>query len=167
MKYATLLTGSALVAVMTGCITYPSSEERRVQNTWLVNTLSDSAMDNAIIAQQALFPYHFVANAATLNDLGKRDLAVLAAHYGEYPGELSIRRGSTGSELYEARVQAIVESLAQAGVETDRIAISDGLPGGEGMPSEEVLKILGQRGAQSSLGSSMRTGGVQMTGTRP
>ncbi len=51
----------------------------------LVRTLNNIGVENAIIAQHTLYPYHFVADGETLNDLGQRDFAVLARHYAEHP----------------------------------------------------------------------------------
>ena len=57
---------------------------------WMVRYYSDAAIENAIIAQQAMFPYHFVEGGAQLNELGQRDLAILAEHYSKQPGTLHI-----------------------------------------------------------------------------
>ena len=39
----------------------------------LVNTLNNIQVENAIITQHTLYPYHFVTDGAGLNDLGERD----------------------------------------------------------------------------------------------
>lgn len=144
-----------LVVLITGCtVTGPALEERTALearaaalearaalNAWLVNTFEDAAIDNAIIVQYTLFPYHFVNNAAALNELGRHDLDVLAAHYKGHPGPLNVRQGGVPAELYEARVREVTWQLVMAGVDRDRITVADGLPGGDGMESERVLMI--------------------------
>lgn len=111
----------------------------------LVNTLNHIGIENAVIAQHTLYPYHFVADGERLNDLGRHDLTVLAKHYAEHPGILNIRRDQTPDALYEARVAQVLAELKVAGVQTDRMNVLDGDPAGPGMPSERVVMIL--RGA--------------------
>ena len=59
----------------------------------LVNTLNNIEVENAIITQHTLYPYHFVTDGEELNELGQRDLMVLARHFKEHPGVLNIRQG--------------------------------------------------------------------------
>jgi len=106
-------------------------------------------VENAIIAQHTLYPYHFVPDGERLNELGRRDFSVLARHFAEHTGSLNIRRGKTPAELYEARVSFVIESLKEAGIGTGRVRISDHMPGGSGMPSERVVTIL-QKTAEGS-----------------
>ena len=115
----------------------------------LVKTLSHIGIENAIVSQHTLYPYHFVENGETLNDLGQHDLAVLARHYAERPGSLNVRRGEVSDELYQARVAQVAARLRAAGVSADRMEVSDGMPGGSGMPSEQVVTIL-RRTAEAS-----------------
>jgi hypothetical protein len=108
----------------------------------LVNTLNNIGVENAIIAQHTLYSYHFVANGAELNDLGKRDLGVLARHFVQHPGILDVQRGDATEDLYQKRVTFAVSGFQAAGVDTSRIVIAEGMPGGSGMPSEHVEIIL-------------------------
>lgn len=108
----------------------------------LVNTLNNIGVENAIITQHTLYPYHFVMDGEKLNDLGQRDFGVLAKHFTEHPGLLNVRRGEAGDALYEARVASVMAGLKEAGVETSRVSVSDAMPGGTGMPSERVVTIL-------------------------
>lgn len=105
----------------------------------LVNTLNNIQVENAIVTQHTLYPYHFVTGGAGLNDLGQRDLMVLARHYKEQPGALNVRQSETRAELYSARVAQVQSRLKEAGVDVGRMTISDGMPGGPGMPSEAIL----------------------------
>jgi len=108
----------------------------------LVNTLNNIGVENAIITQHTLYPYHFVTGGEQLNDLGQRDFAVLAKHFTEHPGVLNIRRGEVSAELYNGRVAYVVSRLKEAGVEKNRVTVSDEMPGGTGMSSERVVTIL-------------------------
>ena len=108
----------------------------------LVNTLNNLGVENAVVAQHTLYPYHFAANGEELNELGQRDLSVLARHFTKHEGTLNVRRGETAPELYEARLTYVIEQLKEAGVDTGRMVIADGMPGGDGMPSERVVTIM-------------------------
>ncbi|MCZ6655335.1 MAG: hypothetical protein O7D91_20195, partial [Planctomycetota bacterium] len=55
--------------------------------------------------------------------------------------------------LYEARARTIVDALAKAGVDVERMMVSDGLPGGDGVTSERVL-IIQERAAQATSGTT-------------
>jgi hypothetical protein len=119
----------------------PKYNEAQV-NRWLTQSIRDSAINNAIITQSTLFPYHFTPRSDQLNGLGTRDLGVLAEHFREAPGELNVRRGNVPEELYAQRVAKVQEMLVDAGVDPERIQIGDGPVGGEGLSSYEVLLIL-------------------------
>lgn len=139
-----IIMGFACV-VMVGCNeSLKEGQDRQLINTELVNSLNDIAIENAIISQHTLFPYHFIQNGSALSELGNRDFAVLAKHFAQQPGVLNIRRNGIPSQLYEARVALIVSKLKEAGVDATRVSISDGMPGGPGMPSERIVTILGK-----------------------
>ena len=126
-------------------------------NAELINTFNDIAMQNAIISQHTLFPYHFVENGKELNKLGQRDLSILAKHFENNPGRLNVRRNITSSDLYQARVNLVLERLKEAGIDTGRISVLDDMPGGSGMPSERILNILDSTGsARTTTGSRSR-----------
>lgn len=108
----------------------------------LVKTLNNAGVEAAIIREHTLYPYHFVSDGKELNELGERDFSVLAEHLQQYAGALNVRRGETRADLYEARVAHILEKLNEAGIETGRINVKDGMPGGTGMPSERVVDIM-------------------------
>jgi len=129
-------------------------------NSQLVNSYNDIAIQNAIVSQHTLFPYHFVNNGGELNELGQRDLAALTSHFIKYPGHLNIRRHNTTADLYEARVNMVHERLQEAGIDMGRISISDNMPGGSGITSERILIILEQasEGASTSTSTSFSSG---------
>lgn len=111
---------------------------------WQVSSLTDEGIANAIVRQQALFPYHFVEGSAMLNELGRHDLEVLARHYREagQGGQISLRQGEANRRLYEARRRAITAHLAQQGVAANTVRIIDAPPGGPGMPAEQAKNRL-------------------------
>ena len=100
------------------------------------------AIDNAIIREHTIYPHRFVPGTARLDPLGQRDIEVLATHYAQHPGTLSIPRGDASPQLYTARHNAVLEALAKAGVASSRVMVSDGLPGGSGLGARWVLIIL-------------------------
>ena len=97
-----------ICVLIMGCQeTVMESPDKPVINRQLVNTYNDIALENAIISQHTLYPYHFVNNGAELNELGKRDLAVLIRHFTKEAGHLNIRKQNISTELYEARVESV------------------------------------------------------------
>jgi len=131
--------------------------DKRIFDRELVNTVNDTAIQYAIISQHTLFPYHFVNNSNRLNELGEFDLNVLANHFLKNPGQLNIRRDDTPEELYQTRVSFVLERLEDAGIESEKITFSDGMPGGSGMPSEKILTILERENKKAtSKTSSLR-----------
>jgi len=165
-SFTTMLIG-VLCVLMVGCGEYakeakPPELDKRQINAGLVNYYNDLAMQNAIISQHTLYPYHFVRNGAELNELGQRDLSILAGHFKENPGRLNVRRDSLSADIYNARVNLVLGRLKKAGVDARRISVSDGMPGGSGMTSERVLKILAAaEGKDTKTTSATYTTGAQ------
>jgi hypothetical protein len=143
MKQSCFVTISLLCLLIVGCQEdLQNTVDERLINTELIRSFHDVAWQNAIISQHTLFPYHFVDNGAELNELGRRDLAILASHFKEKPGRLNVRHDNVPDQLYEARVDLVVDRLKQAGIEIERLSISDGMAGGSGIASERVLILL-------------------------
>jgi hypothetical protein len=140
-------------------------------NAKLINTYNNMAIENAILAQHTLYPYHFIQNSEELNDLGFRDFGILAGHFLENPGTLNVRQDlSVSDELYERRIENVNEMLVEAGVDTDRIEIEDGMPGGSGAVSERAI-LINQRGMQTgtrsgSTSSTTMSSGIQSSGVK-
>jgi len=142
MRFGRTLGICVACCLVAGCEEYSQQEPRKDLDIELVKALNNIGLENAIVAQHTLYPYHFVANGDGLNDLGRRDFGVLASHFKEHPGPLTIRQGDVPAELYERRVAYVSGQLRQAGVEVSRMGLSDGMPGGTGMPSSRVVLIL-------------------------
>lgn len=121
------------------------NQRRQVMNSWAVNEYHQDSIEAGIISQHTLYPYHFVANGDALNELGARDVSVLADHYRDNPGALNVRRGGTSSELYQARIDMVTAMLVQRGVDTDRVRMGNGQAGGDGLASDRVLYILEEK----------------------
>jgi hypothetical protein len=157
MKLSTIIITVLLCVLIVGCEeNVQKKPDNRLINSQLIKSYNDIAIQNAIVSQHTLFPYHFVADGAELNELGLRDLAALTSHFIKYPGHLNIRRGKTAAALYEARVNMVHEKLLEAGIDMKRISISDDMPGGSGITSERMLVILAQesQGVSTSTSSS-------------
>jgi hypothetical protein len=122
-----------------------TNQRREVMNTWAVNDYFQDSVESAIVSQHTLYPYHFISNGAELNELGARDLSVLAKHYRDNPGTLTVRRANTTADLYTARLEMVTALLVEHGVDTDRVSINNRHAGGEGLASERVLVILEEK----------------------
>jgi hypothetical protein len=147
MKYKKAALAMALVGavVLCGCqeqqAKSPTVDESQV-NRKIVDTYSDLMIQNAIIAQHTLYPYHFVNNSPLLNNLGERDMAVLIQHFMDNPGQLMIQQGGTDAVLYQSRAQTVYEKLLAGGIPDAKIKIVTGMPGGDGMQSNSMIQIL-------------------------
>ena len=147
MKHQKLVLAMSLVCALVFCGCQEEQAETNTVNESEVNrkivdTYSDLAIQNAIIAQHTLYPYHFVNNGAQLNGLGERDLSVLIQHFQNNPGQLILQQGGTESLLYQSRAQTVYEKLLQGGIPDGKIRITDGMPGGNGIASNSIIEIL-------------------------
>jgi len=146
---ALLLSGllsSLALSFAAGCnATTRGTDVAEHKGPWAGDEIQNASMNLAIISQHTLYPYHFVTGSPELNELGQRDLNVLADHFVKVGGDLNVRRGDATQALYEGRVKSVLERLSSAGVGSDAVAIKDGLPGGEGIASERVIVILKER----------------------
>lgn len=75
----------AVGILLTGCQTKQDNardfDNHRVAHTEVINTLYDDPVNQAIITTSTIFTHHFVTHTPTLNELGMKDLDVLADHY--------------------------------------------------------------------------------------
>ena len=162
-----------LAAPLAACRSSAPRAAETQPNAWVVDAYRKATLERAIVVQRTIYAYHFEAGRAELNPLGERDLAVLAAHFRTAPGDLAVRRGGVGDELYQARLAAVRDGLMQAGVDLERVALADAAPGGDGMSSERVHTILkrpetplggisttGDGGGAAGAGAGAATGGT-------
>jgi len=121
-------------------------EAARELDAGLVRAIRDPAVDNAIITQHTLYPYHFVTGGSTLNELGQHDVAVLAEHYRTLgngaTASLSLRRGGASDALYDARVKAVTGELARAGIKGDGVEINNAVAGGDGIRGQRLTTVM-------------------------
>lgn len=132
----------ALAALAGGCSSPSAVQPRGARQMWVSEDLRTASIQQAIIAQHALYPYHFVADAAELNELGEHDLEVLAAHFAHHDGSLNLKRGGVSGRLYQERIDFVRAALVKRGVSKGKIRILDGRPGGDGISSERVFGIM-------------------------
>lgn len=170
MNFKCILSCSLVATALAGCWNPNSGEDMPGrQAMWTGDVIRAAALNKAIVQQHVMYPYHFVANTAELNPLGERDLKVLADYYLKHPGALSVRRAGASQTLYDQRVVAIMDKLKASGVAIERLTVADTNPGGEGISSERLVKILrepavlkggttGAEGGDSSSDSSASAG---------
>lgn len=164
----TLILVPGLIACLSACGSPNRNPELEGRSSmWAGDSIRNASLNNAIVAQHTLYPYHFASGSAQMNDLGARDLNVLADHFLKAPGDLNLRRGDASQPLYEARLKAVLERLAAAGVKGGAVAVKDGPPGGAGMSSERVIVILKEKMTKGGSGASSAStsGSAGMTGT--
>jgi len=145
MKWMTAILVVSMALGTLGCESKPKrkflGEDEVEFNRAMATSYKIDQVDAAIVRQQTLYAYHFIANSADLTEIGNRDVGVLADHYRFHPGHLNIRRQGASDELYEARCESVMTALIAGGVDEARMELGDGLPGGDGMTSEEGLVI--------------------------
>ena len=142
MKLYVSITMGFCCILFAGCSEMKQNQNRHLINSGLINTYKDASVHNAIISQHTLYPYHFVNNAAELNELGLHDIDVLSAHFAENPGQLNIRHGNVSTNLYVDRINFVLDKLKEAGINTKQVNITDGMPGGSGITSDAIIVIL-------------------------
>ena len=140
-------------------------ESDREFNVAIVEGYYNKMVDAGVVREQMIYPYHFLVNSATFTELGRRDMDILAKHYVMYPGHLGVRKGDETKELYDARVQVVLDSLKVAGVRMDRVSVSDGMPGGDGITSDRVILIQKKFDAASSKSGTGGDSDDSMSGT--
>lgn len=142
MKFTALIHCCVLYPALLGCASH--EQEHDVQSSLdvaLVNMYMIESVNQAVVRQHTVYPHHFHQRSAELNELGRRDVNVLARSYRQNAGRINIRRGKASDQLYAARVAAVLEALAERGVKSGQTVFADDLPGGDGLPSDDVILI--------------------------
>jgi len=145
--------------------TYDPGGPVGVRNMWAANEIHQASLHQAILAQSTFYPYHFVNGAGVLNELGWRDLQVLAEHFVAHGGALSVRRGNASEELYNERLKSVQDALSAAGVEAGRVTISDSPPGGPGTTSERQLEVMEKMKRELETQDASATSSQSSSGT--
>lgn len=145
----------AAVCALAGCGSGAEYGQNKTQvDELLVRAHQDEGIRGAILAQHTLYPYHFVENSDQLNTLGRSDLEVLTEHFRHHPGPLNVRRGAESATLYKARLLAVIEAMKANDLTEQTIQVGNDLPGGDGMGSEEVIRILQRMEGPAEQGRS-------------
>ena len=140
-----LVWAAVTLAVIAGGCEYQRQQQmqRRQSNVWLVESVNDTAIRNAVVRQRTIYPYHFMPQSEQLNELGVQELEILGEHYRRTPGVLSIAPAVAQEEaLQGARVRQVMMMLEQQGVDLARMTIDDRTPGGEGISGARAVDIL-------------------------
>jgi len=157
---ATLLLSACLLA-SAGCNepqpVYVGDNERPM-NEAMIRMYTGRSTEQAVVRQQTLYDYHFISGSADLSNVGERDLETLARHYNDHAGTLNVRQGGVDDDLYNRRIQTVTNALAEVGVYGSRVAISDGLPAGDGTSSTWGLLIQDRADGTAQFGGSSATG---------
>lgn len=149
MKLYVIITMGICSVLLVGCSEVEQKPDMHKVNCELINIYKDTSVQNAIISQHTLYPYHFVKNGAELNELGLRDLGVLSAHFAKHPGQLNIRHDNISTNLYSDRINFVLDKLKAAGINTRDVVVADGMPGGSGIASEAIIVIMADDNAVS------------------
>ena len=138
------LCACGLLLAALGCASKQKDEResRRALNTAMVKLYTAEAVDLAIVRQHTLYPYHFRPASVELNELGRRDVTVLARYYKDDGGSVNVRQGDVDPRLYAGRITTVLDALARHGVDRGQIRVADSLPGGDGLASDQVVAIL-------------------------
>jgi hypothetical protein len=130
----------AFVACATGCDA-PAKSVSKV-DAQPVQSVLNRQVAQGVSDQHALMPYHFRANSAELNDLGRQDLEILAQDFLTAPGALTLRHGAESSQLYGQRKATVLRFLRDYGVKTACVSINDDLLDGDGASSAQARQAL-------------------------
>lgn len=71
-----------------------------------------------------------------------RNAAFQVAEQRDFPVTLNVKQGGVSDRLYELRKNTVRSFLESQGVDTKRITLADGLPGGDGLPSMQAVVFL-------------------------
>ena len=162
------LVAVATAAILVGCGTavFPEPsrpakltyEQRHWADSWMVSSLQEQTVRNAVLRQHTIFPYHFEGDSAELNAIGKRDLAILAGQFRNHAGRLNVRRDEACDRLFQERVASVRAFLWHEGVPPGNVRIADACAGGDGMDSEQTMEVLRrsrEKKTATDTGSSM------------
>ncbi len=157
---------AGVLALLTGCNTPDkrlnapphghAAETSDLQGTFTYMT------DNALLADMVVSDQHFLPHRAVLNDLGTQRLSRLASLMEAYGGEVRYSSDEPDEALVHARVQAIVDYLAQAGIDTTQHVVKTDMAGGEGMAATEAVLIRANEGVYNPR---KKSSGATGTGT--
>lgn len=96
-------------------------------------------VDNAMLEDLSLASIHFVPHSAELNGLGARRLERYAKLLAVYGGGIRYTSGQGQEKLTEPRLASIRSYLATTSIASDRIKVTEDIPGGVGISAKEAI----------------------------
>jgi hypothetical protein len=114
--------------------------------------------DNAMLADMAVAPVHFIPHSSELNSLGARRLKRYSEILRIYGGTLRYEPGERDIDLREERPGEIKRFLVSCGLDDTQFAVTSALPGGRGMNAGVAIEIRKQTGFG---GDTRLTGAVE------
>jgi len=121
--------------------------------------------DNALLADMTISDMHFLPHRSLLDDLGVQRLNRLASLMEVYGGTIRFNTELTDEELIARRTEAIMDFLAETGVDTTAEVLARDMPGGEGMSAAEAILIKAKEGTYDPKKKKTTTGVAGMAGT--
>jgi hypothetical protein len=129
---------------------------------------------NGRLARMSLYEYDFVPGTAELKSRGREHLARISEWLPQTPGEIAIEPTREGTELDEARRQAVYEELATLPCGAALVNIRTGRRRHPGLDADSGLLIFQNRlqqtrvrGISGSSGATAPAAGMNMGGTLP
>jgi outer membrane protein OmpA-like peptidoglycan-associated protein len=107
----------------------------------------------------------FDATAPESNEPGMqedRHAQFQVAELQDYPVSLNVKRGPASPQLYDLRKKSVRSFLEAHGVDTKLISMTDGLPGGDGLPSQQVVVFLIESYKNTAGSSAVKTSPSQV-----
>lgn len=101
--------------------------------------LLDEQARRGVARERAVYPHHFAPDAAELTDLGKATVAAIVEQLPAQGGRIQVSTGAATPELAAARAKSVAQRLQELGVPSERVAVANGLPGGQGAAAVDVL----------------------------
>lgn len=105
--------------------------------------------DNALLANMTVGDRHFMPHRPALNTTGVERLSRLASLMEAYGGTIRFDTEETDEKLNHARLKAIRDFLAEAGIDTTAETVTMDLAGGDGMDAREAILIRAHEGTYS------------------
>ena len=132
-----------LTGAMVGCNKPPqrlnappqghSNYPNRMQDTFV------HMVDNAMLEDLSLADIHFVPHSVELNGTGARRLERYSKLLTVYGGSIQYATSQANDPLAEGRMASIRTYLATTGIASERIKVTQGLPGGVGLTAREAI----------------------------
>ncbi|MFO0838242.1 MAG: hypothetical protein U1D55_06910 [Phycisphaerae bacterium] len=119
--------------------------------------------DNALLSSMTVSDIHFLPNRSQLSDLGRERLCRLVALMESYGGVIRFNTDEPDQALVDQRTQAIMQFLAESGVDTKKEVVRRDMSGGRGMPADEAILIKFVEGSYRPKGQTAGAAANQAT----